>query len=46
MGLVAIMLDFKPDWVPVESADGDDRFPVYPNESITEWHAARGLEVA
>ncbi len=43
---IHIMLDFKPDWVPVESADGDDKFAVYPNESITEWHAARGLEVA
>jgi hypothetical protein len=33
-----IMLDFKPDWVPVQAKRADQRFGVYPDFSLAEWH--------
>jgi hypothetical protein len=38
---VHLMLRFKPDWVPVEP--GGERYPVYPELSIAEWHERHGL---
>ena len=32
------MLDFKPDWVEVETHKGDLTFGEYPEESIADWH--------
>ena len=40
---VHIMLASKPDWVPVDSADGDARFDGYPDESLADWHRRHGL---
>jgi hypothetical protein len=38
-----IMLDFKPGWVPLAAGKRNVRFPVYPDQSIHDWHATRGL---
>jgi hypothetical protein len=38
-----LMLDFKPSWVEVEGGKKDQRFGVYPQESIAQWHARLGL---
>jgi len=38
-----LMLDSKPEWVPVHSLDGDQCFNEYPNESIAAWHERLGL---
>ncbi len=38
-----IMLDFAPSWVPVPSGDHDPHFAGYPDQSLEEWHRARGL---
>jgi hypothetical protein len=40
---VHIMLDSKPDWVPVEGRPDDPRFSAYPDCSLAQWHARRGL---
>ena len=40
---VHLMLDSKPDWVSVEDRPGDDRFGEYPELSLADWHAARGI---
>lgn len=40
---VHIMLDSKPDWVPVPKGEGDRRFDAYPDESLHAWHARHGL---
>ena len=39
-----IMLGSKADWVPVEGGREDARFAEYPDASIAEWHARRGLD--
>lgn len=39
---VAIMLDFKADWVAVEMHPGDHSFGDYPDESIADWHERTG----
>lgn len=38
-----IMLDSKPDWVPVTAKRGDARFAALPDHSLAQWHARRGL---
>ncbi|MCB1389980.1 MAG: GFA family protein [Rhodobacteraceae bacterium] len=40
-----LMLDFKPDWVPLNLGPGDLTFPRYPEASIEDWHRAQGLWV-
>lgn len=40
-----LMLAFKPAWVDVEARPGDEMFDHYPNESLADWHRARGLWV-
>lgn len=40
---VHIMLDFKPDWVPVPQGPGHVHFPRYPDRSIEDWHKSKGL---
>lgn len=40
---VHIMLASKPDWVPVDAADGDAQFDGYPEESLSDWHQRHGL---
>ena len=32
-------------WVAVEGREGDKTFERYPDESLADWHRARGLEV-
>jgi hypothetical protein len=41
-----IMLGSKAPWVEVEGRRGDRRFEGYPDCSLAEWHAARGLSSA
>jgi hypothetical protein len=43
---VHIMLGSKSNWVPVEGLPGDARFDDYPDCSLAEWHARRGLTSA
>lgn len=38
-----ILLDSKPDWVPVPASKNDRHFAGYPDESLMEWHQRRGL---
>lgn len=38
-----LMLDFKPDWVPLDAGPRDLCFARYPEASIEDWHRARGL---
>jgi hypothetical protein len=38
-----MMLGSKADWVRVDAAPGEPRFPDYPADSLEEWHRARGL---
>lgn len=38
-----LMLDFKPDWVPLEAGPDDLTFARYPEASIEDWHRAHGL---
>jgi len=38
-----LMLDFKASWVPVHADPQDRRFGRYPDQTIAEWHEARGL---
>ena len=40
---VHIMLGSKAPWVPVEGHAGDARFDAYPDQSLAEWHEAKGL---
>ena len=40
-----IMLAFKPDWVELQHKPGDGCFERYPQESLDDWHRARGLWV-
>ena len=40
---VHIMLASKAPWVPVEGKAGDARFDRYPDQSLAEWHEAKGL---
>jgi hypothetical protein len=41
---VHLMLGSKASWVQPPFAPGDQQYPEYPQESIADWHAARGLE--
>ena len=41
---VHIMLEAKAAWVQVPEGPAETRFADYPEESIAEWHRARGLE--
>lgn len=38
-----IMLDSKPDWVPVPEGPSERRFETYPDESLMAWHQRQGL---
>ena len=40
---VHMMLGSKAPWVPVEGTPADARFDAYPDVSLAEWHARRGL---
>jgi hypothetical protein len=40
---VHLMLGSKPDWVEVPEGSNHKKFEGYPDESITDWHAQRGL---
>ncbi len=40
---VHIMLEDKPDWVRPDVRDGDETFSGYPDQSLRDWHSARGL---
>ncbi|MGF1625643.1 MAG: GFA family protein [Alphaproteobacteria bacterium] len=42
---VHIMLRFKPGWVVPQVGPDDRSFDGYPEESIADWHRARGLWV-
>lgn len=42
---VHTLLDSKAPWVEVPRGKRDARFPEYPDQSIAEWHRARGLYV-
>ena len=39
-----LMLDFKADWVQADISNKDKEFPLYPDESIAQWHSRLGLE--
>jgi hypothetical protein len=43
---VHIMLGSKPAWVAVEGRPDDAQFQTYPDCSLAEWHARRGLTSA
>jgi hypothetical protein len=38
-----MMVDSKAQWVAIEGEPADPRFAEYPDCSLAEWHAARGL---
>ena len=40
---VHVMLGSKAPWVEPEGRPGDERFDAYPDMSLAEWHARRGL---
>ena len=40
---VHMMLGSKAAWVEVEGRRGDARFDAYPDCSLAQWHAQRGL---
>jgi hypothetical protein len=42
---VDLMLGSKASWVALHEGDNIDRFDEYPDESIADWHRARGLNV-
>lgn len=42
---VHLMLKYKASWVEPDIRDGDRSFDLYPEESIADWHKARGLWV-
>ena len=39
------MLDYAPAWAVVPAGAGEARFAEYPDQSIEDWHKARGLDV-
>jgi hypothetical protein len=43
---VALMLDYAAPWADVPSGPAHAHFGEYPEESIADWHAKRGLTVA
>ncbi len=43
---VHLMLRFKPAWVVPQVGPDDACFDLYPEQSIEQWHRARGLWVA
>jgi hypothetical protein len=42
---VHLMLAYKPDWVVADIGPNDQTYDHYPNESIEDFHKARGLWV-
>jgi len=42
--LTHLMLESKPDWIPLEEGAKDQCFDAYPEESIEAWHKRLGLE--
>ena len=40
---VHIMLEGKPEWVPVPEGSTDEHYPEDPDESLLEWHDRHGL---
>ena len=43
---VELMLDYAAPWAEAPSGPGHTHFAEYPEESIADWHAKRGLTVA
>lgn len=41
---VHLMTDYRAPWCRIEGLPEDPRFPEYPDESLADWHRARGLE--
>ena len=39
------MLDYAPAWAVVPAGPGEARFAEHPDQSIEDWHKARGLDV-
>lgn len=37
--------DSRASWAAVEGTENDSRFAGYPDESLSDWHRKRGLEV-
>jgi hypothetical protein len=42
---VHMMLRFKPAWVALQLGPDDAQFDLYPEQSLEDWHRARGLYV-
>jgi hypothetical protein len=42
---VHLMLAFKPSWVELRAGPDDATFDLYPEQSLEDWHKARGLWV-
>jgi hypothetical protein len=40
---VHLMLDFKAEWVELQTGPDDQFFDRYPEQSIEDWHKSRGL---
>ena len=40
---VHLMLGSKANWVPVEGTPRDERFDLYPDMSLAQWHERKGL---
>ena len=40
---VHLMLDFRPEWVPLAPGPDDRLYPRYPDESIAAWHERTGM---
>ena len=43
---VLLMLEFAAPWAEIPGGKAHRHFPGYPDESIADWHKARGLDVA
>lgn len=41
--VVHMMIGSKPDWVRVDARDSEACFDGYPEDSLADWHRARGL---
>ncbi len=40
---IHILLGSKPAWVRVDDAGSEDRYELYPSESLEDWHLRHGL---
>ena len=41
---VHLMLDFRPEWVPLAVAESDKQFARYPDETLAQWHERHGFD--